>query len=213
MADEISNKTLAILVVAAIVVTLGGTMLVLRSGPTVTGLYTSSVQGTAQLNYTQIVSIGITDNLIDFQSGASEGSGCTMDSGVEGGAGTNSGCTGEWNYSLNDQFTFYNDGNINAKVTVKYAVSGDASAAWIGGTNPTAKYQSSDTGLTNAKCVSGEVASWTEITASALPICNNLTAAGQHTEELAFDMQVFVPEDAYVGAKTTTLTFEATVAP
>lgn len=213
--DEISNKSLAIMVVAAILITIGSTALILRSGGPVaiTGLYGSTQTGTAQFNITGVVSITIRDQLVDFGAGAvrADLTSCTIQT------ETDAHTCGSWaNYTANEPgFTIENDGNVNANISVSAAA---AASSWIGGTSPSFKGQTdsavesgasaevdSEDGCTGA---SGAFASFAEITVSDQVMCDVL-AFGDSADGVELDVQATVPEDASVGQKSTTLTFTA----
>ena len=205
MADEISNKTLAILVVAAIVVTLGGTMLVIRQGPsvTLTGLYTTQ-QGTAAFNVSEVVSIKINQNSINFGEGYVNESDtfCTMDS---TGAHTTA-CDGSWNNPSNAGFIIENNGNVDCQV----AINASTASEFVGGTATTPQYnfKSSDKTGETGSCTSGLVSSWTAFSHTGQTICSNLKYQ-EANDEIRVDVQVTVPNDATPGQHTDTVTFTA----
>ena len=76
MADEISNKTLAFLLVVAIAISLGGTFVsmnrlnTLMNLPGVTGFATANSTGTANVTITASASIRFAVNNLDFGIGA-----------------------------------------------------------------------------------------------------------------------------------------------
>ncbi len=203
MADEISNKTLAILVVAAIVVTLGGTMLVLRQGPsvTLTGLYTTQ-QGTAAFNVSEVVSIKINQNSINFGEGYVNESDtfCTMDS---TGAHTKA-CAGSWDGPSNAGFLIENNGNVDCQV----AINASTATEFVGGTATTPQYNFQSSNSETGSCVSGLVTTWTAFSHSGQTICSDLKYQ-ENSDEIRVDVQVTVPNDATPGQHTDTVTFTA----
>lgn len=214
--EEISNKSLAIMVVAAILITIGSTALILRSGGPVaiTGLFGSTQTGTAQFNVTGVVSITIRNSLVDFGAGAvmSSETACTISTDEA------THTCGTWaNYSDSDAaFSIENDGNVNANITVTAAAN---AATWIGGSSPSFKGKT-ETQCAEAGCDDsiedqvgctggvGSFSSMAEITTSAQVICD-LLKFEDATDGLELEVQATVPEDSPVGQKSTTLTFTA----
>ena len=106
MADDINNKTLATLLVVAIIVSIGGTLISLNrlskfGGIGVTGFATS---GTAKVNLSVTSSTGITvTQAIDFGSGyADTATNCTMESNLSSGARPDTDCKGDWANFISD---------------------------------------------------------------------------------------------------------------
>lgn len=218
MADEVSNKTLAILVVAAIVVTLGGTMLVLRTGPSaqLTGLVTDQT-GTAQINVSTVVDIELEDQLIDFGTGHVNDSAtdhnCIMN--TEGGAidaQEENDCNGEW-ATKNDFMWIQNEGNVPISLTV---TSSEDASGFITGSSPSFQVKSivdhlasdSQGDDTADSCTGGAALNtYTELS-GAITICDSLGYEDAADEMLIYS-QATIPADAQTGARTTTWTFSA----
>ncbi|MCK5026366.1 MAG: hypothetical protein KAS15_07240 [Nanoarchaeota archaeon] len=198
MAEEISNKTLAVIVVAAIVITLGSTALIMRMGsPVITGMITEQV-GTAQFNITSVVSIAITDSMIDFGAG-SVGAGnasCVIDS--DGAVGT-----GDWS-PTSDAFIVENDGNVAINITVN---ASNVAADFIGGTGPAYKWIT-DAGEGDGSCTAESIDSYAEATTSTQMFCGNLGFASA-ADSVGMDLQLTIPSDATPGQKTSTVQFTA----
>ncbi|NQU79865.1 hypothetical protein HQ545_08930 [Candidatus Woesearchaeota archaeon] len=75
--DEISNKTLATLLVVAIVISLTGTFFAMRGVSQVTNIVSGHAvggQGTAQVNISQVVEISLVNDAVNFGTGSRNGS-------------------------------------------------------------------------------------------------------------------------------------------
>jgi len=206
MADEISNKTLAILVVAAIVVTLGGTMLVLKQGPSaqLTGFVTQQT-GTAAINVSEVIDIELDDSAIDFGTGyvndTATDRACTMN--TEGTSETTD-CLGDW-ASVTDSMHIVNEGNVNVILTV----TGDNAATFITGTSPSFKLKSANDEASS--CTNGTALdTYTELSGS-VQLCSSLGYAST-ADSMYIYAEAIVPSDANPGVRTNTLTFTASKA-
>ena len=123
--DEISNKTLATLLVVAIVISLAGTFFAMRGVSQVTnyitGAQSSSDSGTAQVNISESLSIVLTQDSVDFGTGQRNndlavGSECNITSNASQPSCWNtSGAGGSWGTTGGGpgDFTLENDGNVN----------------------------------------------------------------------------------------------------
>jgi hypothetical protein len=121
---DLSNKTLGLLLVAAIVISIGGTVINLNrlSATSTTGLVTQN--GTVVLDINDLLSITLADNVIDFGT-------CTINS-TQGFSLVNSNltdadidnddCTNSGGFP--DYLILENNGNIAANVTLQSNVSG-----------------------------------------------------------------------------------------
>lgn len=120
---EITNKTLGLLLIAAIVVSLGGTFVSLNKlGDTsTTGYATNNQSGTVQLVVGSSLSILVTDDTINFGTCSPQATHITLDSENGAGVGDNIHCqTG----TFPDYLTVQNDGNKDANVTVRTSHNG-----------------------------------------------------------------------------------------
>jgi hypothetical protein len=212
MADDINNKTLATLLVIAIIVSIGGTLISLNrlskfGGFGVTGFAT---EGTAKVNLSVTSASGITvTQAIDFGSGyATTSTNCTMESNLTSGSrGAN--CNGEWANEITDAAKRYiivqNTGNTQGNLTINAsanasswisAVPADWAQAFYAAINPTADDGCADTNQTIA---------WTALTTSASPLCANSSKTafqyGVGHDKLWIAAKVNVPADATPGQK------------
>lgn len=211
MAEEISNKTLAVIVVAAIVVTLGSTALIMRMGsPVITGMAITDA-GTATFNITGVVAIDVIQETINFGSGTTEpGVSATLISGTAG--GTEDGLTtqGTWaNYS-GPGFVIENDGNVNINVTVSSDVDADA---FISGTSPSFQWvvdTTTDNGESETVGCITDIGSWGVVstTVNDTLFCGNMPF-GDDSDSAELDIKLVIPHDAPPQQTSATITFEA----
>ncbi|HLD18844.1 MAG TPA: hypothetical protein VJB90_02440 [Candidatus Nanoarchaeia archaeon] len=122
MAD-ISNKTLALLMVAAIVVSLGGLFISLdRLGSfqnSITGFAASNVTGRANVTIENVAGITISDNIINFGTCNLPTSGTVNVSSNESNTGgTCTDGTGDVDW-FPDNLSIRNDGNTNLNITIR----------------------------------------------------------------------------------------------
>jgi len=178
MAEEISNKTLATLLVIAIIVSIGGTLISLNrlSKFGITGFATS---GTAKVNLTVTSSAGITvSQAIDFGSGyADTGTNCTMESNLSSGSRSTN-CKGDWAIAIADPTKRYiivqNTGNVPGNITINASANASSwlnsgtgwGAVWYAAINPTA----------NDGCPDAyQQISWAPLTTEVSNLCGNST--------------------------------------
>lgn len=201
---DISNKTLATLVVAAIVVSIGGTLISLNqigtTGPIgVTGAATGS--GHVDLDIQIDTTINMTANTINFGAGAVSGGYpfATLDSAT--------GSATHWNGTFAAQFlTIQNDGNVELNITFK---SDEDAAAFIGGTNPVFNYTviNDETGsCANLATAQSDV----EIAPSDNFVCGNLNMSNT-ADAINLSIGLKIPNDA-TATQTATFTFTSTEA-
>jgi len=203
MKKDISNKALAGLLIAAIVISLSGTMMVFdKQGSGITG-YATEQNGTADINISGVTSIAIPQNNIDFGTSyvVSPNTYCDV-SYTSNGSGTihePSGC-GTWSASGDIQIE--NDGNQDANITIKAASD---VATFIGGTSPAMDYRAENADASS--CESGLESSFASLTTSATDFCDVLQY--EDTEDtIRLGLKLRIPSDA-VGLKSNTITFEA----
>jgi hypothetical protein len=221
--DDISNKTLAILLVFAMAISLGGTLISLNrlrvtgtEVPGITGFGTGT--GIANLSITSDTTISILTNIIDFGTGvvnitlscnnatlASSHNDtnwtavtnvCWSNATVGGG--------GKIEFSSED-IVIRNDGSVN--VTLQMASSDDTAATFIGGTTaggPLYQYRA-HSNETDA-CDNANNQTWHDINSSnTMAVCDKLKADNSQ-DEVRVSIKVRIPSDA-AGYKEDTLTF------
>ncbi len=204
---DISNKTLAMFLVAAIVASIAGTMISLDKlgaidGPT--GYVPHDYTGNVTINISEELSITIsTDSTIDFGACAPlAGQTAFLSSTNNTDAWDSCGDSG----SLPDEFVILNDGNVHANVTVNVTNTGTAhsSGTFIpnsaGGGDSYIAYAVTDD---DAGCLGGDrpaagFHNFTDTT-SSFQLCDNLTFTTA-TKDVNVDIGIGLPADATPGA-------------
>ena len=220
--DEISNKTLATLLVVAIVISLAGTFFAMRGVSQVTnyitGAQSSSDSGTAQVNISESLSIVLTQDSVDFGTGQRNndfpvGSECNISSNESQPSCWNtSGAGGTWGSAGAGpvDFTLENDGNVNAEIQINSTASADffgtcdVETAITGG-DP--QYFFATRNTTENGCRSGGNNTWTEFTAVPQDICANLTYDNTN-DEVNISIKIHVPAGP-AGVCSNTVDFSA----
>lgn len=212
MDEEISNKGLAVLLVLAIVVSIGGTLISLnRIGTGITGYVTQT--GTATLNIQELVQITLTDASVNFGTCALNSStvltyisNSTNNQSLEDPASQCSFPDG-----VPDVFTLENTGNKNVNLTI----GSDTSAAdFVNAPSQELKTFAfagmPRIGTGEIGCVEGLQNSFTNFTAAETPylLCNNFTTV-TNADEIDIAFMVTLPPDAASGQRVATITITA----
>lgn len=208
---DISNKTLAMFLVAAIVVSIAGTTISLNrldrmsTGDGLTGYATSGV-GNVTVNVNSQLSISVTDDIIAFGN-------CQPFSGVDTVIDSETASVA-WAHDVCSGFTpdyiqVINDGNVNANVSINASNRGEAhGGTWLtsGGADSWFAYKIS---TSDSGCTGTFPSSYTNITSAAwVQGCTNLTYGANNAMEL--NIQTVIPNDADVASSYVELTFWAT---
>lgn len=208
---DLSNKTLGLLLVAAIVISIGGTIISLNKldGVSTTGYATNNETGTVTLTVPEALSIVLNDSDIDFGT-------CTLnttrgynfvDSLRSGTTYNNAECTLPNGFP--DYIIIRNDGNVNANVSLRTNTNG--STLFNDGGSSMA-YQI-DNG-TSPGCAGGAVMqdsylNFTVVGASNdYVVCSNLTTSASAGTDVNLTIQAYLTNLATTGGSMT-LTFEA----
>jgi hypothetical protein len=208
---EMSNKTLAMLLVAAIAVSLFGTIFSLnRLGTLGTTGYAISANGTATVYVNTSTSIRFAVSSVNWGTGTVNTTGgyvnCTM---MTGGTANSAGCAGFT--QVTQGFVLENDGNTMDTVQL----SSNASAAqFIGGDSsgggPLFRY--TVTNNETGSCTSPAPPSFTDvnITAPGTPVCPSSGLNYSDTRDsMNINIYVNIPYTAPQGQKTAILTATA----
>ncbi len=221
---EISDKALTFLLIAAIIVSVGGTIISLntlnRLIPRITGLGTTTT-GLVNVSLASVASITIVDSQIDFGScapAATYGLNVTSNTSTEPSACSAGG--GTWP----DNITVKNDGNTNLNVTVKTNV---IASTFISGADPygplfmfSVRNASNYPGCNNITGIQVESGfdgstgmqwDWRNFTAAntEYPACINLTPTTDYHSIYVF-AKIFIPADTPQATDANaTLTFTA----
>jgi len=212
---DISNKSLAFLLVAAMVLSLGGTILSLNKLGTIgaTGMATGTDQGIANLSINGSTAVTFTVNSVEF------GSGYTND--TDGNVGTVENCTIDTNGTNpsadNDcvgfnpnvpPFIIRNDGNQDSQLTIS---ADKDSTAFFGSSNGGVYWFVEDN--ESNSCGTVNPATWTAISTGNIDACGGAAAFKYQdsTDSVKLHIKVDIPLDAPSGTKTTTITATSTV--
>ncbi len=200
---EVSNKSLAVLVLVVLAVVVGGTLFTLQSQKQVYGITgrATSDTGTVNLtiNGTLAIQVATGYNSISFGTCSPRpGSAywCSTND-TDACSGTNSlgNCSGD---NVTPQYIrIDNVGNINASVNVTSECTADT---LIGGTSPLFQF------VTTA-CNGTGVSTWTSLSATTASACDNVAYLGG---QMRFYVNVTIPQDA-VGGSGSCVDNQATV--
>lgn len=209
---DISNKTLALFLLGAIVVSLGGTILSLNKlgDLQTTGFVTQTGQVDLEINAS--LSITTEDNSeIDFGT-------CSPFPAVPGTINSENGLntTAMCGAYAGDGIFVRNNGNVNVNITVQASNVGSVhGGTFLNATSNTSAIahrtanEGNDSPFTGG-CEGVVVGSYTNFTAINTPvlICSNLTF-GALANSMETHVQIVVPHDVPVGPQSVTLTFTA----
>ena len=225
MKDDISNKQLATLLLVAIVVSIGGTWLLLNKAPgllTITGLQSTSDTGTAQVTIETVGAIKFAVTTINFGTGkvntTSGNTICVLDS---NGTNDSNRCI---NFTANSGgFQLMNDGSANATIQLRFSNDADG---FISGNSTLNEYRyvvsqnetnscrnsSGGTGCDTTNCTVAPIG-WSNVntTSPGTTICPKLLF-NDEADSILVDINITIPYDTPSGAKSSTLTATATTA-
>ncbi len=217
---DISNKALSMFLLAAIVVSLGGTIVSLNKlGSISTTGYATSDQGTVQLTVDASVSITTSDaDTVNFGT-CTPYSGGAVTINSENGSNT-SGTNGICGYASIQNISVRNDGTVDANVTISASDVGDNAGS---GTFLAATPDASDIAYkaTNAsRHASGQggcSAAGVEFNVyhnfttpnQPEPLCNNLTWGGTGPNSVVTDYEIVVPSNVPAQSASVTIDFQA----
>ncbi len=202
--EEISNKTLAILLIAAIVISLGGTLISLNRLaririPSITGFGTTDTAG-VNLSITGVTEVNWTTDDIYWESGTvtTGTSTCTLTS-YDGNTNT-----------VSSPLVLENIGNTNVTLNI---TCGKTAATFIG--HADAVYQWNASNKEPGSCPGLAISAGAFQTASTDPVvvCNSTGGgflATDGSDTMNFDVRVVIPSAAPSGSKTSTFTATAT---
>ena len=174
---DISNRALGLLLVAAIVISIGGTVISLNKldGFSTTGMATNP-NGTVDLSVSSLLSIVLDDASIDFGTCTLPGGAAlNVDSALGSGSLNNSACDG----TDPDIITVRNNGNLPAEVNITSNVSG---TTWVTDSWFAYKAATADGG-----CTSGVQSTYTNFSGTEQAFCGNLQA---HVTDNAAELSV-----------------------
>ena len=229
---QISNKTLMMLLVASIAISIVGTIsnikqidTLVSDAPAITGFAGS---GTGKINFTvaSVTQISVTDGVLDFGSCSPNTTGTYLasnDSNESWGAVDICTIAGV-NKNTTDSLNVSNEGNDDVNITVSTnLLAGD----FLGGTSPQMMFivrnvtarpgctNTSNTGTFNDTMSNTTGMQWLWMNFSSTgyqyPVCENLTYPDTK-DSFAIYVRIFIPSDVIAGGgeKNVTYTFTAT---
>jgi hypothetical protein len=208
---DISNKTLAIFLVAAIFISLCGTLVSLNklSSMGFTGYAINDTDlGYTNFSITSNVSLVLNVSRIDFGSGEINGSGpglqnCTLESN-----GTVPDATRCISFPTTDtQLILFNDGNQNVSVRLLSNATADE---FIGGDSALNNFSWKVAQNESTSCLTLSDTSFNEVAAGTLysegrDVCDQLDY-NDDQDSLAIDLHLVIPENAFQGDREATIT-------
>jgi hypothetical protein len=206
---DIDNKTLLVFLVAAVVISLAGTIVSLNKLgrlSTVTTGYASGT-GTASINVSTTTSVRFAISTIDFGTGGVNTTGgynnCTMTIN-DSSAITRVGCSGFNSVNTaGDTFVIENDGNTDVNLTFNCSTN---ESAFIGGTASIRSFQYAVSNNESSSCKGTLSATgWTNVPITNPNICTNLTYVDT-TDTIRVGIRIVVPYDSIQGERSATFT-------
>jgi hypothetical protein len=201
---DLSNKSLALLLVAAIVISLGGTLISLNqlSQEEISGLATAS--GKVNISVTTNASCTIDSNVSFGSAGQVLTPTVLSTNSSNSGSGyadctTNSACSG---------MTINNTGNVNVNVTF---YSGSGGATFLGTADSDFTYNTyngtgiNSSGYPDPGCKTITPGTWSTVPTAETKICDNLTAADA-ADMMVIEYNITLYPTTPPGIKTATIT-------
>jgi hypothetical protein len=203
----ISNKTLAILLIGAIAISLFGTFVSLNriaqiGVPAISGGATTGA-GQARLTIKTQLSIVLNDSIIDYGNCTPDVAPVYWDTNDTARAGSGAGqCT---NLTDPQNITVENDGNELANVSVKSSI-----IDLTGGSSPTFWFATDNSTDGRKGCSQGLRRGWTQfaVADTEYTSCDGLNFSDSMDRYYTF-FRVYGPTDATAGQRTATITFTA----
>jgi len=209
--EEISNKTLAILLIAAIVISLGGTLISLNRLaririPIITGLYSEPYEAEIALTITALMQVNFTTDTINWGSGTvATGTGFCVLNSYDSSIGAN--CTDFTPQTAG--LVLENIGNKNVTLNI---TMGKNAASFITGTSPVCKWNMSNLESGSCPGIALTPGAWQTCATTAVVVCNSTGGgflAADASDTLNFDVLVQIPSDAIAGTKENVMTASA----
>jgi hypothetical protein len=210
MDEDLSNKTLAILVIVALLVSLGSTYVFYSrfKGEKITGKLVE--QAIARINITTRASINFTISSVDWGTGYVNDTASYCQLNTEG-LNNPLNCT---NFTtVYEGLRIENDGNRNVELNVS---TNNSAAQFLGGTNPIYdwKYANNESDSCGSRgigttCTTNVTAlqplSYTTVSTSPILVCPCFRAANP-SDLLNLELQIRVPSDSFSGLRESTIT-------
>lgn len=210
MDEESLNRSFVVLLIAAIVVSIGSTVINLSSLQRIGSIsgFALSAQGTVSFSVNESVSISLTDNTVNFGECVLNNSGLITYMSNETNGTTISGFYCDGLSSGPDYMVLENDGNVNVLVNLSSNVSG---VNFIGSPTNRGAFWFMATENETGSCTGTLANSWTNISAAdptTYSVCTNLTNVDTN-DALNVWFRLDLPDDTTVGTKSAQITFSA----
>jgi hypothetical protein len=214
MVDEISNKTLAVLLVVAIAISFVGTLVsinqlssVMRLSGGITGYATASSSGTTNVTIQSSASIRFSRNNLDFGKGAVNSTGgnqlCSLASSSSGGSkDTNTRCINFTAAGSMNSLQIENDGTVNLTVNL---TSDKAAAAFIGGPSVQELFRFTVTNNESNSCATPSPSVWSTVNSTGqMAVCASTGGLGftGSANSLNLDFNLTIPYDSLKAGST-----------
>ncbi|MBR9692167.1 hypothetical protein GOV06_05280 [Candidatus Woesearchaeota archaeon] len=189
--SEVSNKVLAVLVALAIIVSIGGTLMLLtKIKPTMTGAAT----GVAKVDVTAVVAISLPTSTVDFGT-------------------IYQGATDNTTDNSPGPLIIQNDGGVDVNVSIARDSNSSALFSGTGGGDNTVsfRFKIDNSTESNSFNYAASTTTWTNVPGVA-GINNMLNELKYNdaTDTAEVDLLIDVPNDEPIGSKNETLVFTAT---
>jgi hypothetical protein len=219
---EFSNKTLAWLVVATIVVSLAGTLISVNritQGPT--GFATANATGNATVSISSVTQLNFVVSAVDFGAGqvwgnVTTGYHCNLTINGTQAITKTAGCNGFNSSNTAGPLVLENTGNTPLNVTLNFSANATNFIGGGGGINPgpSFKFLMSENETTSCPGLNGTLAVWTEVNESQnYRVCQGATANmlqyGSATDTLSIGISISIPSNA-AGTKNVTIFAQGT---
>ncbi len=202
--SDVSNKTLAILVGVAIVISLVGILSINKGGITYITGKGGTGTGPVSFNATSEVSILVTGS-IDWGNGRVNAT--STSSTLDSQAGTVVG--GTWT-PITQYIKVENDGTVNISVNLSANANNNANGL-IGGTSPSFKMKGIATEANSCVTLQTSYTAVPNSTETPYPICDKLQYTNS-ADTFNVSAEVVIPSDAAAGGRNATITFSASQA-
>ena len=214
--NDISNRTLAILLITAIVVSLGASVYTINVLPGLTGITgrASTGSGNVTLAVSTTVSIVMNADEVDFGSGYVNTSkaGCADNATLRAGATyADSGGGDCWTASETPgPLVVENDGNRNITLTVTGPVVAAFFSSYPGSYEYNFSWQMRNNESGSCDEITAGADSYQPFDGTAQSICTNMDFEPSSSDEIAVDIEVKIPADLDPGTyENATITFTA----
>jgi len=201
---DITDRTLAIFLVIAIVISLGGTIVSLQRLHQLgfTGMTLYNTTGTTNFSLQPSVSIIFRTSLVNFGTGYvnANGTGCVITTNATSGWNTTGNCLGGLTNA--SPFIIENNGNVNVNLSLNASAN---ASTFVTGSVPTPLFQwAVSNNETNSCYGTLNDTTWTNVNWTGGP--KNVCTAFNYSDSndtIRLDIKVLIPEDATQGSTHT----------